>query len=617
MSVILLDKNKLNNLLKEDLTSGKYNPLNPYNQLSRDSDVDPTKITQNLGGDDAGSAKARSEYLRSKIEKNFSSLGIHSDLQAYMESQGIFTLELIQQYSQPFDFSFVKENGEKFSGKAVYNKQLSEKFKTLVLDFNEVKLKFTPDSLKRPFLAKKGMWGKYKDKMALMGLQTNGIFDVEVAGNLSSKSEETKEESDVEYNVGDEISFETDKGKKGKGKIVKIEGEDITVTDGKGNEIVINKKNIITDADTEEKGLNKEANYYNGKDLKEVNIKLSDVKDKAKFFSIVKQYKDDPEFQKIFLDAIINTTKSIKINQKPLLTTLKDLRSNGLLEEPEAMSGLKRKYLKVKLNLQNFMVEVFSLFAKVAKSGKQSKTFEVIKNFYKELFMIATKGKTSISDEQTRKQLWRKLMGSFSNFLKAMSRLPEMVKGGKKPDEEKKEVKVKNTPKANINTMESFIQDIANSIKLITEEEKGSLEKIKILKIGILQELKKGEEEEGGKKGKPMINDKKFIECKAELKFESDEDDTIFKKSIKKQIVDGLTTGKFFVRMSQKPKGLVLIFSKTENESGSFFTLAGKGIKSPKDPSQWKGEVVVGDKAMGNKDFKGTKAFIKNLVLSK
>ena len=134
-------------------------------------------------------------------------------------------------------------------------------------------------------------------------------------------------------------------------------------------------------------------------------------------------------------------------------------------------------------------------------------------------------------------------------------------------------------------------------------------------KIGIFQELKRGTEEEGGK---PMINDKNFIKCKTELKFEDDENDTIFDKSTKKQIVDGLSTGKFFVRMTQRPKaGLVLIFSKTDSESGSFFTIAGKNIKSPKDPSQWKGEVMVGDKAMGNKDFKGTKAFIKNLVLSK
>ena len=215
----------------------------------------------------------------------------------------------------------------------------------------------------------------------------------------------------------------------------------------------------------------KEVNYYNGKDLKEVNLKLSDIKDKAKFFSVIKQYKDDEEFQTIFLDAIINTTKSIKINQKPLLVTLKDLRSNGLLEAPESMSGLKRKFLKIKLNLQNFMVEVFSLFAKVAKSGRQSKTFEVIKNFYKELFLIATKGKSHISDKQTRKQLWKKLLGSFANFLKALSKLPEMTKGGKKPEEGKKEVKVKSMPKANMNTMESYINLIANGVVLLKEED--------------------------------------------------------------------------------------------------------------------------------------------------
>jgi hypothetical protein len=280
------------------------------------------------------------------------------------------------------------------------------------------------------------------------------------------------------------------------------------------------------EGDNEEKGQEggkeKEPNYYNGKDLKEVNLKLSDIKDKAKFFTIIKQYKDDPDFQKIFLDSIINTTKSIKINQKPLLTTLKDLRSNGLLKAPEAMSGLKRKYLKIKLNLQNFMVEVFSLFAKLAKNGKQSKTFEVIKKFYKELFLIATKGKSQISDEQTRKQLWRKLLGSFSNFLGALSKLSEMTKGGKKPDEGKKEVKVKNMPKATMNTVEYYINQIANGTIILKEED--------------------GEEEKGGEKsyeGKIYVS---RIELGPKAAAKRGEDEKSYSNKVKggKQKWDGL-----------------------------------------------------------------------------
>jgi hypothetical protein len=556
MSVILLDKNKFKNLLKEDLTSGKYNPINPYSTLAGSSS-DPTEVVKNLGGDDVGSAKARSEYLRDKIEKNFSELGIPSyNLMGYMKSQGIFTLELIQQYNEPFDFSFVKEDGQKFSGKAIYNKKLSEKFKTLVLDLNngEVKLKFTPESLKRPFLAKKNIWGKYKDKLALMGLQTNAFFDVEISGDLTPK---TKEEEDNKENLG-------------------------------------------------EKG-----SYYNGEDLQEVNTKLNDIKENAKFFTVIKQYKDDPDFQRMFLDSIVNTTKSIKINQKSLLATLKDLKAYGLLEIKKKGKG--RKLKKFKANFQNFMSDLFSLFAKVSKNGKQSETFKVIKNFYKELYIIALKGE-GVTSQTEKNILLKKMILVFSIFLKKFTTLPEMTKGRYgKPENKEKEIKVKKTSKVNMNTVESIINSIADNIKLITEEEKNSLEKIKILKIGILQDLDPEEKESKEIK----ISDKKFIKCKADLRFESDEDDTIFNKATKKQIVEGLSKGTFFVRMTQKPKGLVLIFSKTNNESGSFFTLAGKNIKSPKDPSQWKGEVVVGDKAMGNKDFKGSKAFIKKLVLSK
>lgn len=171
-------------------------------------------------------------------------------------------------------------------------------------------------------------------------------------------------------------------------------------------------------------------NICNAKNLNELNKNLDEAKSLSQPLKEIGKYKDDSEFQKIFLDAFINTTKSVKINKKPLLQTLKDLQSQGLLEAPTSMSGRQRKYLKLKLELQNFMTAVMKLFASVYKGCKKnSKTFQVIKNFFKQLFNIASQGKSNISDEQTRKKLWGKLMGNFSQFLTALNKLPNMEKG--------------------------------------------------------------------------------------------------------------------------------------------------------------------------------------------
>lgn len=255
--------------------------------------------------------------------------------------------------------------------------------------------------------------------------------------------------------------------------IIGEEGGNKKEGNGKKSEDV-DKEDEGGDKGGDDKPKDKKPNYYNGKDLKEVNQKLSELKDKANFFKIISSYKDNSEFQDIFLDAIINSTKSIKINQKPLHTTLKDLKNSGVLEADQEFSTSKRKFLKIKLNLQNFMVDVFSLFAKVAKNGRQSRTFEVIKKFYKELFLITSKGKTSISDKQTRTILWKKLMGSFSNFLSSIRKLPEMTKGSIGKDEKKgKEINVKNTPKTtNITTVESIIDTISKSLLIIEQDEK-------------------------------------------------------------------------------------------------------------------------------------------------
>jgi hypothetical protein len=417
MSTILLNKNKFNILLKE--------------------------ANKNITGDKAAAAGARGEMASEKAKDIIRSMGV-----SVPRLDGIFSIPQLQ--VEPFKISFVIQDLTDNPQELTLPK--TKEFNGLarvVKDPNNLTLeiKSGDDTYMMKFVDKDQLYatlpGTNKKIPALVTEQQEEgkFYTVIFNPNFGSV---VKNEKEVDGDENDENDGkEGDEGKK--------DGED---KEG-GKDVEDNVK---------------ENNYYNGGDLKEVNLKLSEIKDKSNFFSLIKQYKDDPDFQDIFLDAIISSTKSIKINKKPLLVTLKDLKNNGLLEEPNSMSGLKRKYLKVKLNLQNFMVDIFSLFAKLAKNGKQSKAFEVIKDFYKQLFLIASKGKSNISDKQTRKQLWKKLLGNFSNFLKVISKLPEMTKGGKKP-EKGKEVKVKNTPKATMSTVEYYINKISDKTKIILEDD--------------------------------------------------------------------------------------------------------------------------------------------------
>lgn len=176
-------------------------------------------------------------------------------------------------------------------------------------------------------------------------------------------------------------------------------------------------------------------NICNAKNLNELNKILAETKSLSQPLKNVSTYQKDPEFRKLFLDAFISSTRPIKINKEPLLTTLKKLKENGLLEYGESgdgyMSGSRRNYVKLTYqDLQKFMDSLMKLFAGVYKACKKtSKTFQLIKNFFKQLFVIASQGKGNISSEKSREQLWKKLLGTFSNFLRDLNKLPDMEKG--------------------------------------------------------------------------------------------------------------------------------------------------------------------------------------------
>jgi hypothetical protein len=176
-------------------------------------------------------------------------------------------------------------------------------------------------------------------------------------------------------------------------------------------------------------------NICNAKNLNELNKLLEETKSLSQPLKDISKYQKDPEFRKLFLEAFIGSTRQIKINQEPLLKTLKKLKENGLLEYGESsggsMSGSRRKYVKLTYqDLQKFLNSLMKLFSAVYKSCKKtSQTYQVIKNFFKQLFKISSEGKGSFSDEKKREQLWKKLTGNFSNFLNDLNKLPKMEKG--------------------------------------------------------------------------------------------------------------------------------------------------------------------------------------------
>jgi hypothetical protein len=165
--------------------------------------------------------------------------------------------------------------------------------------------------------------------------------------------------------------------------------------------------------------------------------------------------------------------------------------------------------------------------------------------------------------------------------------------------------------KSNMSRNENFYDDLEDLL-LLEKFDKNQIpkEEIKILKIEI--PYTSTNKDNSTKKG--SLSNKKLQLVQGVIKFKDSNDDSIFDKNIKKNIQDLLNTGSFYVRLSQQSND-VLIFSKTNAESGDFFTVKKDNIKSPTDPNQWVGDVEVGNKAMGYSNFKGSQAVITSLKL--
>lgn len=143
--------------------------------LLNEADVNPAKLPSIKNREAGGTAAlARAQYLQGKVEKNLSSLGVYG-IQGYMEEQGIYSIELIQQ-SGPFHFKFKTEGGKVFDGEAKYDKTYSQLFKSIALVFvsGSVKLLiiFERNSINRKYL------GLNKKQLVTKGLQKDEVFPV-------------------------------------------------------------------------------------------------------------------------------------------------------------------------------------------------------------------------------------------------------------------------------------------------------------------------------------------------------------------------------------------------------------------------------------------------------
>lgn len=154
-------------------------------ELLNEADVNPLKLPS-VKNAEAGSdaALARAQFLQNKVEKNLSSLGVYG-LEGYMDEQGIFTVEMVQK-AKTFKFSFKTENGDVLNGHANYDFALSKKYSTMVLNFDSddqnIKIMFSKESLKRPFMSKSNIFGSYKgNRSALIGMQEDTVVDVRIS----------------------------------------------------------------------------------------------------------------------------------------------------------------------------------------------------------------------------------------------------------------------------------------------------------------------------------------------------------------------------------------------------------------------------------------------------
>lgn len=465
-----------------------------------------------VSGDQAANNVAKGKQAVTDVKARLSKMGVYD----IPELKGINTIDQLS--IEPFKFSFLlqvdDEQEELTLPKPIEFNTLARVVKKenpftleiktsdgdlFMLQFDDselvTKLPGTQNNIKALISEDNSKSGKFYNVKSNNDLKV--VLEKEINGN--DDGDENEKTPCEKLKVGDKVIY------KGKRHIVRKVNTDeikeglVQIQLSDDEQVVGNKRPLFAvDCGTvevgesegeEKKGDEESNNNYSGDDIDDVNNSFNGLKQKAKYFTKINKYKGNPKFKELFFNSLVGS-KSIKVNGEPLLKTLGRMKKGGLLEaETEKESKI------FKANLQNFMNSTYLLFVKLNENGKDSQTYKLIKNFYKELYLLSLKTPNSA--------IYTKVIITFQKFLRFMNELPELSKSESK--EKGKKLRTKKQIKATSNTIDNmseyYINNIADNVKLIFEadenETNGFVCKIYVKKIvlGPKAKAKRGEDE--------------------------------------------------------------------------------------------------------------------------
>lgn len=158
-------------------------------------------------------------------------------------------------------------------------------------------------------------------------------------------------------------------------------------------------------------------------DLNSLTDKLTNSANKLKSLKLNK-FSDNKNFRDaLLLNLIRSKMTNIKVNGEPISLTLKKLKDNGLLEAPARDINKKQQLPQGWENqMSSFFETLFKVFARLNKCCKSNPTYIQIKKFFKLLYLIVKEGQANYSDEKKREQLYKKLIGTITNFINQLSK---------------------------------------------------------------------------------------------------------------------------------------------------------------------------------------------------
>ena len=465
------DNLKLEKILKEL----DYRDIIPDQPFGKAKDMNRLK-TQAVTGDQAAHSAARAEVTIDRIKDNLRSMGINAP--SLDEQDTIDYYKALKKF--PFSFSlgepipgYFGGQGKDIRGKAeVDEKSTPDNFimyftisedvdsesEVYNKEENVYKILFSPKTLQKNLLG---------TKINLPMLLKGKIYDVrisEVSGIGGQSGEGGQGEGDQSGEGG---QGEGGQGEGGQGEGGQGEGRKENTQYVKLKKEELNELNGLTDK------LTNSANRLR-------SLKLSK-------FSDNKNFRDA-----LLLNLIRSKMTNIKVNGEPISVNLKKLKDNGLLEAPLRSRDVNQKQQLPQgweNQMSTFFENLFKVFARLNRCCKSNPTYIQIKKFFKLLFLIVKEGQANYSDEKKREQLFKKLIGTITNFINSIS---------------KSNLKFTNSTKSeNKNVLYNLINEIISE-SIINEE---------------------GDESQGEEEGKPYYDRKLKIVSVPNFAYEREDDE--------------------------------------------------------------------------------------------